>query len=65
MLPSVLGKTDIDSRSNRHKQKRCTLCHMNKIRKMTTYQCKTCDGQPGLCFPDCFEKFHLISTKET
>ena len=35
LLPSVLGKTDIDSRSNSHRQKRCILCHMNKIRKMT------------------------------
>ncbi|CAF2842193.1 unnamed protein product [Rotaria sp. Silwood2] len=59
----VPGKTDVDSRSNRHKQKRCVFCHMNKVRTMTIYQCQTCDGQPGFCFPDCFEKFHIISRK--
>jgi len=59
-LQSVLDKTDIDPQSNRHKQKRCVFCHKNKIRKMTIYQCTTCNGKPGLCFPECFEKFHLI-----
>ncbi len=59
-----LGKTDIDPQLNRHKQKRCIFCHKNQIRTMTIYQCKTCDREPGLCFPDCFEKFHLTLGKE-
>ena len=63
ILKLVIGKTDVDARSNRHKQKLCIFCHMSKVRKMTIYQCRTCDRQPGFCFPDCFEKFHLISHK--
>ncbi|CAM4839274.1 unnamed protein product [Rotaria magnacalcarata] len=63
VIQHFASKTDVDSQSNRHKQKRCIFCHMNKVRKMTIYQCRTCDGQSGFCFPECFEKFHLISRK--
>ncbi len=31
---------------------------------MTIYQCRTCDGKPAFCFPDCFEKFHLIQSQK-
>ncbi|CAF4655396.1 unnamed protein product [Rotaria socialis] len=62
---TFLGRNDIDSKSGRHKQKRCVLCHMNNIRTMTIYNCKTCTEEPALCVPDCFEKFHLTLMNKT
>ena len=37
---------------------------LRKDLKMKSYKEKTVDGLPGICFPKCFENFHLISIKE-
>lgn len=37
---------------------RCRQCYRNKIRRETTYRCKTCPEKPPLCIL-CFESYHL------
>ena len=39
-------------------QKRCVVCNDNGRRKETTYQCKKCPENPGLCAAPCFESYH-------
>lgn len=42
----------------RSKQKKCRVCYRNGIKKYVTWQCLQCEGQPGLCVPQCFDLFH-------
>ncbi|KAK9889678.1 hypothetical protein WA026_007057 [Henosepilachna vigintioctopunctata] len=44
-----------DGRVNR---KRCKVCSVNKIRKLTRYHCEKCPKQPGFCVGICFEIGH-------
>lgn len=36
---------------------KCRMCTKKKLRKETSYRCKTCPEKPPLC-PDCFEEWH-------
>lgn len=39
-------------------RKRCRSCSKEGKTKYTTYECKDCPGQPGLCAIRCFDKHH-------
>ncbi|XP_017759329.1 PREDICTED: piggyBac transposable element-derived protein 4-like [Eufriesea mexicana] len=39
--------------------KRCTVCHKNKKRKETTWECKKC--KVPLHVPECFERYHTVT----
>lgn len=53
----ALVMTDERDHRGRLKRKRCRVCHSKKKVKRTTYQCDTCDENPGLC-PECFDTYH-------
>lgn len=58
-VPHVPTKnTDKVACGKRSKQKRCRVCYSNGIKKYVTWQCLECEGQPGLCVPECFDLFH-------
>lgn len=51
----------IEERDNKggRKRKECRVCYKaDKKRKMTTFTCSTCPGNPGLCAINCFDQFH-------
>ena len=41
------------------KDRACHVCSQPGKRKRTTYVCATCPGEPHLCFPDCFNRWHV------
>ena len=52
-IPSTQG--------SKHPRKRCRQHYLEggpTKRKDTNKQCLLCDGQPGLCSPACFDKYH-------
>ncbi|CAF3655008.1 unnamed protein product [Rotaria socialis] len=58
------SKTDYNENRQGHVQKRCVLCRSKQVRKQTIYFCRTCPDTPALCYPDCFDAFHImISTR--
>ncbi|XP_072393852.1 uncharacterized protein [Diabrotica undecimpunctata] len=43
----------------KRKRKLCKYCwDLTKTRKESMYYCPECPGQPGLCFENCFRRFH-------
>ena len=58
-LPSGHGPAEFPPTPARTKPKRrCRVCYRRRVRKETRYYCRGCDGQPGLCYPDCFVFYH-------
>lgn len=42
---------------------RCKFCYkIKKIRKETSFRCKTCPNKPSLCVEPCFEQYHADET---
>ena len=44
--------------SGRKRQKRCRVCTKAGTRRDTIYYCPDCPSQPGLCFNQCFRRYH-------
>jgi len=54
-LPKKLPKNN----KNVYLRKRCKFCYSKGEKRVTTiFYCPQCDGEPGLCLENCFEKFH-------
>ncbi|KAK3756836.1 hypothetical protein RRG08_048882 [Elysia crispata] len=39
-------------------QKQCKVCRAKGTRRDTRYYCPDCPSKPGLCFPQCYKKYH-------
>lgn len=59
--PTKIQKTSKEVKgereSKRISRKECRVCRRKDLRKQTTFECKACPGNPGLCV-ECFDEYH-------
>lgn len=52
------SKNDTIPNTNHSKRKRCRVCSTKGKKTLTTFVCRVCPGEPGLCVVKCFDEYH-------